>query len=246
MNNNQNHSKDFLIGAAVGTVIGGITALLMAPKKGEEFRKDIMDAYDDISEKTQGFAEDVSNRGRAFAENFGSQVSEFAEEAHETIKDGVNKCMSCEEDLKKGKFKNKIKKDLRELRESSQAQPETFKGMLIGGAVGSALGIATGMLLSPKTGEDLRQGIKDVYEDLDTRFRDTKQKLFKQAQPSLGERFQFGTKQLLDIGNQLLSKFEPLEEKGAEKSKEMINNLAEWASLGIQAFQKINQTLAKK
>jgi len=232
MNNNQNHSKDFLIGAAVGTVIGGITALLVAPQKGEDLRQDIKEAYDDFSEKTQEFTEDIANRGRALANSFGSQVNELAEEAEDAY-DSANRAISS--------AKKRGKKELKDLKNLKDAAPDTYKGMLIGGALGSALGIATGMLLAPKSGETLRQDIMDVCD-----FKNGTKKLYRDSKSSLGEKVQSGTRQLLDLGNQILSKFETGEEKGAVKSKEILNDIAEWASIGIQAFQKINQTLAKK
>ena len=37
------HTKGFLKGAVVGTIIGGVTALLFAPKSGKETQKDIKD-----------------------------------------------------------------------------------------------------------------------------------------------------------------------------------------------------------
>jgi gas vesicle protein len=47
-----NGKKSFAIGAIVGSVVGGLTALLLAPKSGERLRKDIANKYNEVSDKT--------------------------------------------------------------------------------------------------------------------------------------------------------------------------------------------------
>lgn len=44
--------KGFAIGALFGGLIGGITALLFAPKSGEKLRKDLAKKYQNVSDKT--------------------------------------------------------------------------------------------------------------------------------------------------------------------------------------------------
>ncbi|NGX60827.1 MAG: hypothetical protein K940chlam9_00299 [Chlamydiae bacterium] len=51
--------KSFTLGALVGGMVGGITALLFAPKPGKKMRKDIAKKYHDVSDKTQILMEDV-------------------------------------------------------------------------------------------------------------------------------------------------------------------------------------------
>ncbi len=65
MNDN---NKGFLWGALVGSVIGSVTALLLAPKQGTELRKDIVDKTRQVSNKTQ---ELVSVAGEQSANIFG-------------------------------------------------------------------------------------------------------------------------------------------------------------------------------
>jgi gas vesicle protein len=55
-------SKDIIIGALAGTVLGAVTALLLAPKSGRELRTDIADGYQQVSEKTQQAAKQVSSQ----------------------------------------------------------------------------------------------------------------------------------------------------------------------------------------
>lgn len=44
--------KSFLWGALAGAVTGAVTALLFAPKKGSELRKDIAETAHNVGEKT--------------------------------------------------------------------------------------------------------------------------------------------------------------------------------------------------
>ncbi|OAB32900.1 YtxH domain-containing protein [Paenibacillus glacialis] len=65
MNDN---NKGFLWGALVGSVVGSVTALLLAPKQGTELRKDIVDKTRQVSSKTQ---ELVSVAGEQSANIYG-------------------------------------------------------------------------------------------------------------------------------------------------------------------------------
>ena len=49
MSDNNMNGKDFLLGAVVGGVIGAITALLLAPKPGDELRADIKDTVNTVT-----------------------------------------------------------------------------------------------------------------------------------------------------------------------------------------------------
>src|SRR5690554_2011859 len=94
MSDNNMNGKDFLLGAVVGGVIGAITALLLAPKPGEELRADIKDTVQTVSNKTQeiagqvsersqSIAKNVSERGQVLAKNVGSHTTELVDKAKE-------------------------------------------------------------------------------------------------------------------------------------------------------------------
>ena len=51
MSHNQMSSKEFIIGATIGSLLGGASAFLLAPKSGKKIRRDICDLYDDLFEK---------------------------------------------------------------------------------------------------------------------------------------------------------------------------------------------------
>jgi gas vesicle protein len=52
MSHKKGSCKAFLLGSFLGGVIGSISALLFAPKEGKKLRKDIVDKYNDLTEKT--------------------------------------------------------------------------------------------------------------------------------------------------------------------------------------------------
>lgn len=54
--------KDIIVGAIAGTVLGAVTALLLAPKSGKELRKDIAEGVQQVSEKTQTVAKQIGTQ----------------------------------------------------------------------------------------------------------------------------------------------------------------------------------------
>jgi len=75
------NGKDFFIGAVVGGVLGAMTALLFAPKKGSELRSDISDQYGKISEKTVELANTVGTKTSEVAKTVSAQTGELVEKA---------------------------------------------------------------------------------------------------------------------------------------------------------------------
>lgn len=59
--------KDLLVGAVVGTVLGAVTALLLAPKSGRELRSDLAEGVHSISDKTQQVAGTVVDKSKQLA-----------------------------------------------------------------------------------------------------------------------------------------------------------------------------------
>lgn len=82
-NNNNINSKDFLLGAVMGTVIGAVTALLLAPKSGRELRTDISHQYQNVSSKTNEIAKNVGTKTKEIAETVGEKSQELAGKAKE-------------------------------------------------------------------------------------------------------------------------------------------------------------------
>lgn len=65
-------NRQFWLGALVGGIVGGVTALLFAPKPGRELRQDIADGAKHATEKTQ-----------LLASQFGDKTGELIEAAKE-------------------------------------------------------------------------------------------------------------------------------------------------------------------
>ncbi|WP_438349731.1 YtxH domain-containing protein [Paenibacillus sp. FA6] len=59
----KDNDKSFLWGALVGSLLGSVTALLLAPKQGSELRKDIADTTRQVSSKTQELVGVASEQG---------------------------------------------------------------------------------------------------------------------------------------------------------------------------------------
>ncbi|MCC2684629.1 MAG: YtxH protein [Paenibacillaceae bacterium] len=81
MSDNQGNSgKSFLAGAVVGGVLGALTALLLAPKSGQELRKDLGDQYKEVSHKTQDLAKGIADTTSEWTSIAKETVGNVAEE----------------------------------------------------------------------------------------------------------------------------------------------------------------------
>ncbi|MGB2991927.1 MAG: YtxH domain-containing protein [Paenisporosarcina sp.] len=70
--NDEVNSKDFLIGALVGGIIGAATALFLAPKSGAELRGDVTTQATHLKEKTV----DLSSTAKEKTSQLSSQLKE--------------------------------------------------------------------------------------------------------------------------------------------------------------------------
>lgn len=88
-------NKSLLWGALVGSIVGSVTALLLAPKSGKELRQDIAEGARTVGGKTQEWAGKVKDtagnviadiqswrKSKADGEEVGelAQISSFSEE----------------------------------------------------------------------------------------------------------------------------------------------------------------------
>jgi gas vesicle protein len=84
MSNNQNiDSKDFIIGALVGGMLGAAAALLLAPKTGKELRSDINEQAVYLKDKSNEF----SHLAREKSSNIVRTVSEQSNQVATKVKD---------------------------------------------------------------------------------------------------------------------------------------------------------------
>ncbi|MFG6493818.1 YtxH domain-containing protein [Fictibacillus sp. UD] len=83
-NNNQNiDSKDFIIGALVGGMLGAAAALLLAPKAGKELRSDLNEQAVYLKDKSNEF----SHLAREKSSNIVRTVSEQSNQVATKVKD---------------------------------------------------------------------------------------------------------------------------------------------------------------
>ncbi|RFU66251.1 YtxH domain-containing protein [Peribacillus glennii] len=66
--NNATGSKDFVIGALIGGVVGAATALFMAPKPGKELRSNLNVQVKNLGDKTEKLRQAAMEKGGTLAE----------------------------------------------------------------------------------------------------------------------------------------------------------------------------------
>ncbi|KON70436.1 hypothetical protein AKG34_17820 [Peribacillus butanolivorans] len=96
------NSKDFMIGALIGGMIGAATALFMAPKTGKELRSDLNEQARNLSEKTEKLRQTAMEKGTALADTAKEKTSSVTEIVSNKSSGIVNKVKS----LKVGKSEN--------------------------------------------------------------------------------------------------------------------------------------------
>ena len=103
-NNNGSYTRGFLMGALVGGALGGIVALLFAPKSGRDLRRDIADKTEEVYDKAQKYFnkdeaprefDDVINEGRLRAERIvtsaRSQAENILSNAEQVLRDAKSR-----------------------------------------------------------------------------------------------------------------------------------------------------------
>lgn len=91
MSDNNMNGKDFLLGIVVGSALGAITALLLAPKSGRELRSDISDQYHTVSEKTQKIATEIGDKTQKIASELSDKTQKIASEVGEKSQELIGK-----------------------------------------------------------------------------------------------------------------------------------------------------------
>lgn len=221
-------SKEFLVGAVVGSLLGTVSALLVAPKSGKRLRQDLCNIYGDACECTHDFTCKACKKGKCLIKNLGSQTSDLKDRAKDKV-----------EDVREG------------LKDWFNPTEETTKDLAIGSLVGGVVGIVAGLLLAPKSGDELRQDIVDTYEDLTEKTQDAADQLTKRGklaaknvQSQVGDWFDFAKQIAEQLTSQLSNKGEEVAEKGKQKiqsTSNRINDVLEWAALGARVWQGLKK-----
>ncbi|WP_042345274.1 YtxH domain-containing protein [Bacillus massiliigorillae] len=88
------NSKDFMIGALIGGIVGAATALFLAPKSGKELRYDLNDSAKMLSQKTEKIRKAAMEKGAELTEVAKAKTSTLGEtvaKQTETLKENVKK-----------------------------------------------------------------------------------------------------------------------------------------------------------
>ena len=214
------HTKEFIVGATVGSLLGSVAALLATPTTGRKLREDICDAYCNFSDKTQ----DLAVRGKSIAKSIGCQTCDWANKAKCVVDDATKTV--------KGWV-------------AEEEEEHTSRDLLIGGVIGGVLGATVALLLAPKSGEDFRQDLADTYEDINERtheFADnvTKRgKAFAKTTSSKANKwFALAQSIVNDLSEGAQERGEDLLDhvKGLVNNKR-VNEILDWAQLGYRAWQ---------
>ncbi|MFZ4793354.1 MAG: YtxH domain-containing protein [Blastocatellia bacterium] len=83
--NNGDSSGDKLVYFLIGAGIGAITALLFAPKSGEELRSDIADATKKSLDYARDTSRDLGDRANDYYQQRVDQVTDFSSRGKEAV-----------------------------------------------------------------------------------------------------------------------------------------------------------------
>jgi gas vesicle protein len=211
------NTKEFVVGAAIGSLLGSVTALLIAPQSGRRLRRDISDACSSLNDKTQDF----TRKGRSFAKNFGNQSSDWFGTA--------SKCI----------------KSLKGWTSEEEEEEACTKDFMIGGLAGGFLGAIAGLLLAPKSGEELRQDIMDTYEDVSDKTEDMANDITRKGK-AFAKKARKKANKWLDMAHHLVDdvteRTQDSSDELFEKAKGLFRNhrmheVIDWASLGYRLWE---------
>ena len=84
---NNTSGRDFVFGVILGTVVGGIAGLLLAPKSGRALQDDLSEQSNKIIEDVKTKTDDLKAQAQTKAEELRTQAEEKKEEATEKAKE---------------------------------------------------------------------------------------------------------------------------------------------------------------
>lgn len=109
----RNGAVDFLWGAFVGALTGSIVALLLAPKTGNELRKDLSQQLHTLREKGEQLKQTLIDEG---------QIKEYAKEAKEKISQTLEHKLADSEEIAE-----KARKTISDISDEIDAKMEQLK-----------------------------------------------------------------------------------------------------------------------
>lgn len=131
--NQQNYTKGFLMGALVGSAVGAITALLLAPKSGKELRQDIATKTSDIYGKASDYYGIVEDKVSGVVSAAAQDGKAKAQQIINAAKDQASNIIGKAEDIlagakyKVGETKSDISSKYGNVKDAARAGIDTFK-----------------------------------------------------------------------------------------------------------------------
>ncbi|KIC72895.1 YtxH domain-containing protein [Candidatus Protochlamydia amoebophila] len=222
MTSKTTHTKDFFAGAVIGSLLGGVTALLTAPKAGKRLRQEMNDFYSDVSDQSHDIADNISKKTRSVMKSFGSHSNELADKA-KCLYCGVKKMMGCEQE---------------------EEEETCTKDLMMGGVIGGVLGAVVGLLLAPKSGSELRDDIVEGCEKVSDKTRGMADQFSKNGKKMAATAYS-KTNKWLDLAKGIVHEWTDEAEEKSEnftsQAKHRMDDLMDWAALGYRVWQGINK-----
>ena len=233
MSNYQIHPKEFLVGATIGSLLGSVTALLIAPKSGSKLRHDLCDTYCNLSDKTCNVANQFTKKTKALSDRFGyhsSPSQDWASKAKNLINSFTGSAQEAIEE------------------HDGECEEGCTRDLATGAIVGALVGAAIGFLVAPKPGKKLIRDIADTYEDISDRTQDfahdisKKGKAFAKTANKQANRWVEIAKQVV---NELSDTEHDVKDNLINQAKSLfndkrINEVIDWASLGYRVWNGLN------
>lgn len=85
MYDREGNKSSFIAGLVTGGVIGGLAALMFAPKSGKDFRKDISDKKDEILDDTNYLIENAMEKSSAIIFDAKKKAERLVEEGKKKV-----------------------------------------------------------------------------------------------------------------------------------------------------------------
>ncbi|ALS29014.1 general stress protein [Paenibacillus sp. 32O-W] len=90
----RNQSKSFWIGALAGSLVGSVTALLLAPKSGKELRKDIAEGGRAVGETSSRIVGQVCETTGRISRQVSGQTAQLTNKAKQTASQVISQVKS--------------------------------------------------------------------------------------------------------------------------------------------------------
>ncbi|MFC0328912.1 YtxH domain-containing protein [Paenibacillus sepulcri] len=79
-----NRRSSFMFGAVAGSILGSVTALLLAPKAGKELRRDISDGTRQVTDRTVRVVTHAGDSTARIVKQVGSKAAILSDKAKDT------------------------------------------------------------------------------------------------------------------------------------------------------------------